>query len=394
MLYLKSYNLFEQIKPPVKSIQSDETRVKKPQNPKLIPQKSIISYGLEFEKVSKKLDRIYKVVSAFDKKGGYNPVDQKVDLEFYSVLDVELTKSIKYYEEWLKKPDTIKKLKNKGSIDSIRSILLTIKILASTGVIAGEKGSQAFVTDNELNHIFWCYLEELGKSSSNDISSTLIHEIGHLIDFKLRRLGEKSIYDKDHKCKGVVRSKTNQTNNRDDLWNNVEYIETPTEIYARLQQLRKYIGLNPIETPQSFIDKFLKALKDKKLYFNFETSPFHTKKQDDPSYVGDAIPHQFLTVIDNKTKLCFTPNSNPDKNLFSNQDTSWFIDKLPKYTPQTPINKLKTYIDMNKHFVSMLLINFAEVKGGKLIIDIQRLCNVNNELVKNKDSDSIASKTA
>lgn len=394
MLHLKSYNLFEQLKPPVKSIQSDETRVKKPQNPKLIPQKSIISYGLEFEKVSKKLDRIYKVVSVYDKKGGYNPVDQKVDLEFYSVLDVELTKSIKYYEEWLKKPDTIKKLKNKGSIDSIRSILLTIKILASTGVIAGEKGSQAFVTDNEFNHIFWCYLEELGKSSSNDISSTLIHEIGHLIDFKLRRLGEKSIYDKDHKCKGVVRSKPNQTNNRDDLWNNVEYIETPTEIYARLQQLRKYIGLNPIETPQSFIDKFLKALKDKKLYFNFETAPFHTKKQDDPSYVGDAIPHQFLTVIDNKTKLCFTPNSNPDKNLFSNQDTSWFIDRLPKYTPQTPINKLKTYIDMNKHFVSMLLINFAEVKGGKLIIDIQRLCNVNNELVKNKDSDSVASKTA
>ena len=404
MNHIISYKLFEQLKPPVKPISGDEVVVKKPIPKKVIKQpKTIVSSGYEFDLVTNSKDKfevqpnnIYKCIAKFNGKGGYDKYVQKCEPKNYSKLQTQLEKAVEYYEKWLSDPDTKKKLKNKDSIVNIQTVpsLLNLKVLTLDGIINDIEGAQAFVyTDDDNGQIYWNNVNTLGDLSDEFIRSTLIHEIGHLIDHKLRKLGEKSIYDKNHKCKGVVSrsSKPKKEKAKGSLWADKDYLESPTEIYARLQQTRDFLGLKPIETPQSFIDKFLNALKTNKLKFHYQTHPYHDKETETTS---EAVPHQYLTVIDNKTKLCFTPNTKIDKSKFSDEYISWFIENSPQYTPQTPIEEMVKYIGLDRFSISALFINFSEVKNGKLIVDIQKLCDTNNELVKTQDQSDVARRTA
>jgi hypothetical protein len=379
---MKHLKTFEQIKMPNKELTANSTN-------REISIKNQYTFGGKLYVKNSEFPRIYQNKEKPMKRDWILSLNEKLDI------------GIKYYKNWFDKPDTKKKLKNPKVISKLIGFLDSIRIFALSPPFSVEN-AQAYVFDwvnDELSYEKWgkglhpfTIFYNCENFDRNYMESTIIHEIGHLIDFILRKNGEKNIYDKEHKCQGVIKPSNSdppwmswlgiqkgEDRTKIDRRKNQTYIETPTEIYARLQEFRKSLGLRPVETPQNVISKIIDGMFDGTLEWKTITNYTRTK-DDDTETISYDNPKQIMTIIDGGKKLCFTPT------------------KIgPKYLPTTSIVDLKDGIDLkdgnSRHTYGELLINFAEVKGGKLIIDFQKLCNVNNELVKNKDLDSVASKT-
>lgn len=401
MKYLKT---FEQIKMPTKELApSSTTRVNK-SIPQIGP-KNQYEFGGKLYVKDSFFSRIY-----VEKK---NPVPR----EWIWRLNGRLNNVTAYYKKWFENPDTKKKLKNPAVINHLQGLLNNLIVFAISPPFIIDD-AQAFVFDT-LNYDVSDY-EKYGvgfypytiyynckKLDVKYMETALTHEIGHLIDFILEKNGEKTIHDQEHKCQGVIRpndfekffkkiigeGEEDENKSKNDLKTSQKYIETPTEIYARLQEFRKALGLRPVETPENVISKIIHGLAERTLKWikkiNFintypkgEYMDLPEGTQNPDKFIVWNKPEQELTIIDSGRKLCFTP-----------------VPKIgPKYSPTTPLVDLRDNIDIGDTSTHQtfgdLLINFAEVKNGKLIVDIQKLCNVNNELVKNKDLDSVISKTA
>jgi len=373
MRHIESFHLFEQeIKLPNKNkLSSDKTKVVKPTQRKLGKQPNIFLFSSEAEQVE---FGVYKVISKLDTNGKSYAVNTKIDPTWFKRLSEQKQKAIEYYEGWLSKSDTKKKLKNPKSLEKIESVIYNSIIIGITEPLyeggTSSKGATAFVFDDSTNHIFYFIRDSLQTSDS--ILKTLIHEIGHLIDFELKKLGEKTIYNSDHKCDGV---KKFDNKKRDEYSSTTEYVESNTENYARLQVIRKVLNLNPIETPQSFIDKFFNKLQSRELKFQFTFSLNKLTPKTKLTWDGNENLTNFALIpIDNKSKIKIISASHWGNDFWdSKKEKNERVSFLCVYKGGTRIGDF-----------GYLFSQYSEIRKEGLIINIDDICKINNEVVMNK----------
>ena len=343
-----------------------------------------------------------------------------------------------YYYEWLKKPDTKSKFKNPKNINEIIKLVKNIKIILDKFSYDGTGGVLAFVMPpfakddisnaliikkytcldirklSELSrmakeknkgflwesweNVYFNYnFDRLQRNTPESIKSTIIHEIGHLIDYKLSQLGEKSMGDffRDKFVDTEDQSKDKGT----------RYIERGTENYARLQSMREFLGLEPIETTDSIVNKILDKLKSDVIKISTTGKLIRASKDSfGESEVDMVLPWKMVSKFitnDNKSitikkgrlynddleflgyKLGATSATifNFDENQSKKEILNEFDLKDDSSSPREPIDW------------AYLLVNYSKVVEDTLVINIEEISNLNNQLVKTNQKDSVASKT-
>ena len=101
----------------------------------------------------------------------------------------------KYYAYFYSKPDTIAKFNKTANVKKIKEYIPKIKYK-----LINEKTRQYGFVNRDKPYVLNLNIYNLFTRSNNTIQpkgtvlyDTILHEIGHLIDFQLQRLGEKSI---------------------------------------------------------------------------------------------------------------------------------------------------------------------------------------------------------
>jgi hypothetical protein len=91
-------------------------------------------------------------------------------------------------------------------------------------------------------------------NDEENVLDTILHEMAHLIDFKMQKLGEKTIASSSGYYDASV-------GNQDS------YVQSDTETFARVQRLREALGLNPNANGNDIKQKLIEFIKSKKLTF-------------------------------------------------------------------------------------------------------------------------------
>lgn len=160
-----------------------------------------------------------------------------------------------YYIKHFSKPETVNKFTNKNNILKIKEFIPVIKYKP----FFEKSGNNGFVNQNNLN-IINLNLNNLFTNSGGVLSpkgtllyDTILHEMGHLIDFKLQSLGEQTIASSSAYYK--------PTDNKD------AYVQSDVETYARIQRLREVLGLNPNAGGVDIKNKIVEFIKSNKIQF-------------------------------------------------------------------------------------------------------------------------------
>ena len=329
--------------------------------------------------------------------------NRPVNLKLVPILKQARLESIKYYNSWLDKPGTQKKFKDKDNIKVIKDLLNNTKVIILHRPKEHVAGEMAYVfppqdvrADPDTNiglfskwlrenltgdvdmesweNVWYCSTEGLSPILAKE---NVTHEIGHLIDSKLASLGEKSLAYY-FGIGGSSGSSDRSGKSGEDV-----YIEEPTENYARLQNFRQVLGLNPIDTPQRVVNKFIEMVKKKEITFDYETS------------TGDSNNCWFLlTKSKDGTKLIMKPH--PRINSLPEPLKNSALAELP--TEKMKKSEISNFTDLNYKGKFMdfgrLLANYSYVKGNTIYIDIAKIVKINNEVVKSDQVDSVVGKTA
>jgi len=339
--------------------------------------------------------------------------------------------AISHYENWFKDEGTLNKFENKNNVNEVLKIVRGIKIVLVSNDVRESDSLLAFVVcpfvdtdlkDNVIRkyscldkstydkikekfkkmnktfpwqswiNVYFMYEDKSSKIKTmtvDDIKEILVHEIGHLIDYKLSQLGEESLanfYQKE--------------SDEDDEWgegsgwdwDGSEYVKKPTENFARLQNLRQYLNLKPVETPESIIDKLLLKFKDKSLSIlcggveysgtNTIASPILLDWFDHPNLFKVSDDKKSLII---KTGVVKKPEGyKSDIEVFNFRDnmTQGQIGSTFAITAENEPGSNK-----NKKDFTLLFANNSHIEGKDLIIDFVKICNLNNRFVETGKED-------
>lgn len=180
--------------------------------------------------------------------------------EQISKLITNDSKKVKdYYQKHYSKPETVAKFKNKNNVNEVKKYIPSIKYKLFPN---SEKNSLGFVLKN-VPGIINLNVDKLFVKNGNNVSAngsllydTILHEMAHLIDFKMQELGEKTITAST----GYYNANTGD-GKKDD------YVQSDVETFARVQRLREVLGLNPISDANDIKQKLIEFIKSKKLIF-------------------------------------------------------------------------------------------------------------------------------
>jgi hypothetical protein len=233
-----------------------------------------------------------------------------------------------YYINHFSKPETVNKFTNKNNILKIKEFIPNIKYKPFF-----EKGNKnGFVNQNNLN-IINLNLNNLFTNSRGVISpkgtllyDTILHEMGHLIDFKLQSLGEQTIASSSAYYK--------PTDNKDT------YVQSDVETYARIQRLREVLGLNPNAGGEEIKNKIVEFIKSKKIQF----------------------PNIRIMGNDNNPGVLFFTEKNRTKGV---------LTELWRFYSSLKINN--TFVPD----ISALFAKYSKIKNSVVILDLNLLGNVN-----------------
>jgi hypothetical protein len=171
-----------------------------------------------------------------------------------NLIKTEGNKVKEYYKSHYSKPETIAKFKNKKNINEIKNFIPNIKfkIIPKSDKLGWVNKQNPNIINLALNKLFQKNGNQISAKGSI-LYDTILHEMGHLIDFKLESLGEKS-----HS------NSTGYYNAQDGKDN---YVQSEEETYTRVQRLREILGLNPNDDGLKIREKLIQFFKQKKLSF-------------------------------------------------------------------------------------------------------------------------------
>jgi hypothetical protein len=179
-----------------------------------------------------------------------------VKSQISQLIKTEDKKIKQYYQEHYSKPETVSKFKNKNNINELKKFITTISykpFFEKSGKNGFVNKSNPKVINLNVNNLFTKQGDTITTKGSL-LYDTILHEMAHLIDFKMQKLGEKTI---------ASSSGYYSTNNgKQD-----EYVQSDIETFARVQRLREVLGLNPNADGNNIKQKLIELIKSKKLIF-------------------------------------------------------------------------------------------------------------------------------
>ncbi len=234
-----------------------------------------------------------------------------------------------YYINHFSKPETINKFNNKNNISTIKSFIPTI---GYKPFIEKSGNRHGYVSKNNLKTInlnLYTLLTKNGNTISpkgSMLYNTILHEMGHLIDFKLQTLGEKSI-----SSSSGYHSPTDGQDN---------YVQSDIETFARIQRLREELGIGSNANGEEIRNKIIEFVKLNKIQFpNVKI------------IADDGRPGILLFTERNKTKGALT-------------DLWRFYSTLK--INNTPVSD-----------ISALFAKFSKINNGMVILDLNLIGKVN-----------------
>lgn len=182
---------------------------------------------------------------------GNKPSEQQ--LQINELITAESKKVKNYYQQHYSKPDIVDKFENKNNINVIKKYITTIKYR----LYSENSGKFGFVTKKDpwiinlnVNLLFTKQGNNIVPKGSS-LYDTILHEMAHSIDYKMKELGEKTITSSS----GYY----NPTGEKDS------YVQSEMETFARIQRLRKILGLSPTANGYDIKEKLIQLIKSKKL---------------------------------------------------------------------------------------------------------------------------------
>jgi len=152
-------------------------------------------------------------------------------------------------------PDTIAKFSKRSNVDAVKRFIPTI-----TYKVFSEKGSRnGYVKTNDYDvinlNILNLFSEKNGKIVQNGtkLYDTILHEMAHSIDFKMKDLGEKTI--------STSIGYYDVSGDKDD------YVSSDLETFARVQRMREIFGLGPMDKGNQIKDKIVEFIRSKRFVF-------------------------------------------------------------------------------------------------------------------------------
>ena len=192
--------------------------------------------------------------------------DQKSQI---NQLILSESKKVKdYYQQHYSKPETVAKFKNKNNVNEVKKYIPSIRYKVYPG---SERTALGYVK-KEVPGLINLNVDKLFVKNGNNVSSkgsllydTILHEMAHLIDFKMQELGEKTI------TTSTGYYNANSGDGRQD-----SYVQSDVETFARVQRLREALGLNPNANGNDIKQKLIEFIKSKISSINSPTGLLFT----------------------------------------------------------------------------------------------------------------------
>ena len=238
-------------------------------------------------------------------------------------------KAKSHYINHFSEQETINKFNKPSNVSIIKSFIPTIGYKPFVKKSGGQNG---FVNKNNpktINLNLYYLITKNGNTISPKGSllyDTILHEMGHLIDFKLQTLGEKSLTNST----GYYRP----TDDKDN------YVQSDVETFARIQRLREVLDIGSNANGGEIKNKIVEFIKSKKIQFP------NVKIMGDNRNPGILIFEQ-----KNKTKGVLT-------------DLWGFYSPLKINNTSVPD-------------ISALFAKYSKIENGKVILDLNLIGNVN-----------------
>jgi hypothetical protein len=204
-------------------------------------------------------------------------------LQINQLITTESKKVQAYYQQHYSKPETVSKFRNKNNINEVKNYIQTIRYKVYPD---SENKALGFVK-KEVPGLINLNVNKLFVNNGNNVSAkgstlydTILHEMAHLIDFKMQELGEKTIT--------TSTGYYNTSNDGKD-----SYVNSDVETFARVQRLRESLGLNPNANGNDIRQKLIEFFKSGTL----------------------VLPNVRIASVNSPTGLLFTPIERSKGNL-------------------------------------------------------------------------------
>jgi len=258
-------------------------------------------------------------------------VSKESEAAIVEYVNEQLKKSTEWFTEYYSNPEVHKKFRNKSNPVHLINGLKRVKVVVNTKPSGSEVDEAwGWIYTNNLYTIYINFYNFFNGRIDASVYETIVHEMGHLVDFQLRSLGERPSY--------MEPSIITPTRGTDD------YLISREEDYARVQRLRQLLNIHPFETHEGISDSIMKLVNSGKMY----------------------IPELTISTSPDKKKLIFS-----------------YIKRIPKQTMARLAGIFGNLI-VNEYLatdIGYMFAKYGDVSNGKIEVDIEKIAKINSKFV-------------
>ncbi len=250
--------------------------------------------------------------------------------DFITYIDSELKNAIKWFSDYYKKEDVISKFRNKDNANILIDNLKEIQVIS----FFRPQGSSAdrawgYIYTNNLYTVYLNVYNFFNGRINASITDTIVHEIGHLIDFQLRKLKETPSYLEP----SILRSVPSD-----------DYIISREEDYARIQRLRILLDLSALADVSEISNSLKKLVESDKMILE--------------EFTIDLIGDKMLVYLKQSIRVLTLRELS---SVFGNLVINGFLTTDIGY----------------------LFAKYSKVESGKIIVDLEKISKINKLFVNN-----------
>jgi hypothetical protein len=204
-------------------------------------------------KLQENINRIKEVMGLINEQNAMLNVSDDHKKQMDTIINPIMEKTKQYYIDHYNKPETIAKFKNQNNANIIKQFIPTLnhRLYVSNTTEFGGVDSNYPGTIFLNSYLLFTKQGEIIKQKDGTLADTIVHEMAHCIEDKLKALGENTIVS-------TYFYAANETE---------EYILSDSESYARIQRLRNILGLTPNADAVEIRDKMLEFINAGKMTF-------------------------------------------------------------------------------------------------------------------------------
>jgi hypothetical protein len=203
--------------------------------------------------LNENINRIKQVMGLLNEQDVKLTMKDEYKKQMDTIINPIMEKTKQYYIGHYNKPETIAKFKNQNNPNIIKQFIPTIthRLYVSNTTEFGGVDPNYPSTIYLNSYLLFTKQGEIIKQKDDTLVDTIVHEMAHCIEVKLKAIGENTIVP-------TYFYAANETE---------EYILSDSESYARIQRLRNILGLTPNADAVEIRDKMLEFINAGKITF-------------------------------------------------------------------------------------------------------------------------------